>query len=250
MTTAMDTAMDTTTTEENKSAMDTSETDNTEMNDVGGLDEDDTPEMAYLIGFDEDEKNTKEFEVDFEALKRYSGFVRSAFEGDKDCKQFKVKSGRQDINVNKLASCDTVKFMADWINHYSGKGSIKPRIIEFPMKPRDLPSLIKYTFKDSSLPEEIKKSEGKWWEEFIISMEESFNAIYDVFYAANRMEMTSVPKTPPSEGFLYGGLVNMIASSLAHHIKGEPIKDIEANLAKLGDELKYPIVKQADAKKG
>jgi len=212
--------------QENKSSMDTTEPDSEKMN-IVGLDEDE-PEIAYLIGYDEDEKDTKEHKVNFEALKKYSRFVRSAVEGDKECRKFEVKTGRP--GEDKLVSCYTVEVIANWINHYSGKGSIKPPIIEYPMKQRDLQAVIKYTFQKSSLSKEVKESEGLWWEQFIASMESRRNVIYNVFFAANRMDMTDTKE--------YGGLVNMLAARLANHIKGEPLDAITSNFESLGDPQK------------
>jgi len=170
----------------------------------------------YLIGYDEDNKCEQEYEVDFEALVKYSGFARNAVVYDENWIKFKVKSGRPGTDV--LAPHTTVKYMADWINHYS-RSHIEPPIIKKPVRAFNLPSLIKYTFKGSSLSEEVKEREGKWWGEFIASMEESNGIFLDVLYATNYMDMTATKE--------YGGLMDMIAARFAIPYRMTPTRYID-----------------------
>jgi len=181
---------------------------------------------SYLIGYDEDKTCEQKYEVDFEALVKYSRLVRNDAEGNKDSWKIKVKSGKP--GTDDLAQHTSVKYMADWINHYSGKDSIEPPILKTLTKARNLPSLIKYTFKDCSLSEEVKEREGKWLEEFMISVEE-IRAVFELLYAANCMKMTATEE--------YGGLVDMIGANIGLHIKGVPAADIVETLAKLGDPV-------------
>ncbi len=152
----------------------------------------------------------------------------------KPAKQASVRQERNEEKGSELASHIVVKFMAEWINHYSGPGSINPRIIAKPIKPRDLPSLIKLCFKNCSIEEKKKEYEGKWWEQFIVTLAKIKGATFGMIRAANYMDMTNInivtKSTTMSDGTKqevaqteeYGGLLNMMTASLAHYIKGEP----------------------------
>ncbi len=170
--------------------------------------------LSYLIGYDEKQKCEQKFEVSIEALEKYSGFVRCAIERGEDYETFRVKTGAGD----ELASHIVAKFMADWINHYSGPDSINPPIIKKIVKSSVMSSLIKHCFKDSPLDEKKKKYEEEWWKQFIESLKKIKGTTFTLLAAANYMDISNTEE--------HGGLKEMLCAYIAVSFKGKSIGNI------------------------
>ena len=186
------------------------------------------PEIAYLIssnynGSMEFSENLKDlpgiFQVNFNTLCRYSGFIKAIVDCDtKNDKMFVVKHSSNNSSQLTISSEETVNKLSKWINYHIDK---YPPII--PNEP------IKYSnFKKILKDLNINDEEIEWYNNF---MKMKNNIFFELLATCNYMVMSNSSDNNNKEenNPSYGGLLNYCCVKVASLIKGnspEELKEI------------------------